>query len=89
MKWLPMCVELEEAVGARNWLDMAILYCRQFSAEHQDFAIKVNRLVGQMHEAFEDRMAFVRELNSVTGVAVTAKTAMFFTEMMNKEGFRE
>nr|GFA14371.1 nucleic acid-binding, OB-fold protein [Tanacetum cinerariifolium] len=46
MEWLPMCAELEEAVGARNWLDMVVLYCRQFSAEHRDFAIKVNMLVG-------------------------------------------
>ncbi|GJW08076.1 hypothetical protein Tco_1570499 [Tanacetum coccineum] len=42
-----------------------------------------------MHEACEDRMPFVRELNSVTGVAVTAKIVVFLTEIMNKEGFRE
>ncbi|GJS08165.1 hypothetical protein Tco_0364961 [Tanacetum coccineum] len=42
-----------------------------------------------MNEACEDKIAFVRELESVVGVAVTAKTAMFLMEMMNKEGFRE
>ncbi|GKC92299.1 hypothetical protein Tco_1157741 [Tanacetum coccineum] len=43
MEWLPMCEELEKAVGGRNWLDMMIVYCRQFADEHQDFALQVNR----------------------------------------------
>ncbi|GJS29777.1 hypothetical protein Tco_0490397 [Tanacetum coccineum] len=63
-----MCVELEEGVGAGNWLDMVILYYQKFSAEHQEFAMKVNRLVG---------------------VVATKKIAVFFIEVMNKEGFRE
>ncbi|GJV58907.1 hypothetical protein Tco_1465007 [Tanacetum coccineum] len=45
MEWLPMCVELEMAVGAHNWLGH--------------------------------------------GVTVTAKTAVFLKEMMDKEGSRE
>ncbi|GJV58908.1 hypothetical protein Tco_1465008 [Tanacetum coccineum] len=65
MEWLPMCVELEMAVGARNWL------------------------VGEMNEACQDRIAFLRELESVAGVTVTAKTAVFLKEMMDKEGSRE
>ncbi|GJT60746.1 hypothetical protein Tco_1004279 [Tanacetum coccineum] len=89
MEWLPMCAKLEEAVGARNWLDIVFLYCQKFLAEHRDFSIKVNRLVGQMNEACQDRIAFVRELESVAGVAVIAKTVVFLTEMMDKEGFRE
>ncbi|GJR77630.1 hypothetical protein Tco_0089995 [Tanacetum coccineum] len=35
------------------------------------------------------KIAFVRELESVAGVTVTAKTAMFLKEMMDKEGSRE
>ncbi|GKC38042.1 hypothetical protein Tco_1050426 [Tanacetum coccineum] len=89
MEWLPMCAELEEAVGAHNWLDMVVLYCQKFLAEYRDFAIKVNRLVGQMNEACQDRIAFVRELKSVAGVANMTKTVVFLTKMMNKKGFRE
>ncbi|GJU92566.1 hypothetical protein Tco_1317322 [Tanacetum coccineum] len=89
MEWLPMCAKLEEAVGVRNWLDIVFLYCQKFLAEHRDFSIKVNRLVGQMNEACQDRIAFVQELESVAGVAVIAKTVVFLTEMMDKEGFRE
>ncbi|GJS89288.1 hypothetical protein Tco_0771924 [Tanacetum coccineum] len=42
-----------------------------------------------MNGACADRMAFVRELRSVAGESVPAKTAVFFEEMMNKEGSRE
>nr|GEU59942.1 hypothetical protein [Tanacetum cinerariifolium] len=84
-----MFAELEEAVGARNWLDMVVLYCRKFTSKHREFAIRMNRLVGEMDEVCQDKIAFVRELESVAGVTVTAKTAVFFKEMMDKEGSRE
>ncbi|GKD79276.1 hypothetical protein Tco_1341897 [Tanacetum coccineum] len=35
--------------------------------------------------AFEDRAAFVYELENVTGVSVTAKTGVFLKEIMEKE----
>nr|GEV25179.1 hypothetical protein [Tanacetum cinerariifolium] len=38
------------------------------------------------NEACSSRIAFVRELRSVAGEAVPAKTAVFLEEMMNKEG---
>ncbi|GJW82768.1 hypothetical protein Tco_0155913 [Tanacetum coccineum] len=80
-----MCVKLEEAVGAQNWLDMVTLYCRKFASEHREFAIKMNRLHGEIIKACQDRIAFVRELKSVASVTVTANTAMFLKEMMDKE----
>ncbi|GJX35904.1 hypothetical protein Tco_0247461 [Tanacetum coccineum] len=52
-------------------------------------AIRMNRLVDEMNEACQDRIAFVRELESVEGVTVTAKTAVFLKEMMDKEGSKE
>ncbi|GJX48312.1 hypothetical protein Tco_0273502 [Tanacetum coccineum] len=67
MEWLPKCAELEMVVGACNWLDMMIVYCREFESEHRDFALQMNRLIGQMNEACQDRIAFVRELESFTG----------------------
>ncbi|GJZ40568.1 hypothetical protein Tco_0587454 [Tanacetum coccineum] len=60
-----------------------------FADEHQEFAIRMGRLRGEMIEACQDRIAFVRELESVVGVTITAKTAVFFKEMMEKEGSRE
>ncbi|GJR36748.1 hypothetical protein Tco_1212432 [Tanacetum coccineum] len=42
-----------------------------------------------MREACEDMVDFVRELRSVAGETVLAKTALFLEEMMNKEGSRE
>ncbi|GJR19705.1 hypothetical protein Tco_0968232 [Tanacetum coccineum] len=89
MEWLPMCAELEMAVGARNWLDMVVLYCQKFSSKHQEFAINMSRLVGEMNEACQDRIAFVRELESVACVTVMAKTIVFLKQMMDKEGSRE
>ncbi|GKC75643.1 hypothetical protein Tco_1126417 [Tanacetum coccineum] len=89
MEWLLMCVELEEVVGAQNWLDMVPLYCRKFMSEHREFAIKMNRLCGEMIEACQYGIAFVRELESVAGVIVMAKNALFLKEMVDKEGSRE
>ncbi|GJV04345.1 copia protein [Tanacetum coccineum] len=89
MEWLPMCEKLKKAVGGRNWLDMMIVYCREFADEHQDFSLQVKRLIGDLREACEDRIAFVRELWSVAGETVPAKIAVFLEEMMNKEGSRE
>nr|GEV80911.1 hypothetical protein [Tanacetum cinerariifolium] len=89
MEWLPMCAKLEEAVGARNWLDMVTLYYRKFASKHREFAIKLNRLRGEMIEACQDRIAFVWELESVAGVTVMAKTTVFLKEMIDKERSRE
>ncbi|GKA85695.1 hypothetical protein Tco_0807349 [Tanacetum coccineum] len=55
MEWLPMCEKLEKADDERNWLDMMIVYGRQFADEHRDFALRVNRLIGDMRVACEDR----------------------------------
>nr|GFA91886.1 hypothetical protein [Tanacetum cinerariifolium] len=65
------------------------LYCRKFTSKHREFAIRMNRLVGEMDEVCQDKIAFVRELESVAGVTVTAKTAVFLKEMMDKEDSRE
>nr|GEV45759.1 retrotransposon protein [Tanacetum cinerariifolium] len=47
------------------------------------------RLHGERIVAFEDMMAFVYELESVTGVSVVAKTVMFWKEMMEKDHSRD
>nr|GEX51735.1 hypothetical protein [Tanacetum cinerariifolium] len=45
----------------------------------------MSRLCGEMTEVCQDRIDFVRELESVAGVTVTVKTAMFLKQMMDKE----
>ncbi|GJR59054.1 hypothetical protein Tco_1501216 [Tanacetum coccineum] len=42
----------------------------------------MSRLRSEMNEACQDRIAFVHEFESVTGVAVTVKTTAFLKEMM-------
>nr|GEY68049.1 hypothetical protein [Tanacetum cinerariifolium] len=84
MEWLPMCAKLEMAVSARNWLDMLVLCCQKFVSEHREFAIRMNRLVGEMNEACQDRIPSVRELESMVGVTVTMNTIVFLKEMMDK-----
>ncbi|GKG11157.1 hypothetical protein Tco_0342557 [Tanacetum coccineum] len=49
----------------------------------------MSRLRGEMIEVCQDRTTFIRELESVAGLTVTAKTAMFFKVMMDKKGSRE
>ncbi|GKD71112.1 hypothetical protein Tco_1325202, partial [Tanacetum coccineum] len=86
MEWLPKCEELEKVVGGHNWLDMMIVYFDEYTYEQREFACRVNRLIGEMNEACANRIAFVWELQSVTGETVPAKTAAFLEVMMNKEG---
>ncbi|GJS41825.1 hypothetical protein Tco_0566868 [Tanacetum coccineum] len=52
-----------------EWLPM----CEKL--EKADFALRVKRLIGDMREVWEDRIAFVRELWSVAGETVPEKTA--------------
>nr|GEY69923.1 hypothetical protein [Tanacetum cinerariifolium] len=40
----------------------------------------------KMNDACQDRIAFVRELESVAGVTVAVKTVVFLKEMMDKKG---
>ncbi|GJQ90603.1 hypothetical protein Tco_0001742 [Tanacetum coccineum] len=89
MEGLPMCAELEMAVGSRRWLNMMVLYYRKLASEDQEVALRFNRLRGDRNVAFEDKMDFVQELESVMGVSVVAKTAVFLKEMMEKEDSRE
>ncbi|GKE48247.1 hypothetical protein Tco_1479505 [Tanacetum coccineum] len=85
MDGLPMCAELEMAVGSPKWLDMMVLYCRKAASEDWEVAFHFNRLRGDRVVGFKDRMAFVHELESVEGVSVAVKTDVFLKEMMEKE----
>nr|GEY30361.1 hypothetical protein [Tanacetum cinerariifolium] len=51
MAWLPMCNELERAVGGRNWLDMMIVYFDEYAFEEREFTRRLNGLIGEMNEA--------------------------------------
>ncbi|GKA88436.1 hypothetical protein Tco_0810200 [Tanacetum coccineum] len=89
MEWLPKCEDLERVIGGRNWLDMMIVNFDEYAYEQREFTRRLNGLIGEMNEACADRIAFVRELRSVAGESVPAKTTVFLEEMMNKEGSRE
>ncbi|GJS47764.1 hypothetical protein Tco_0597885 [Tanacetum coccineum] len=89
MEWLPMCEKLENDVGERNWLDMMIVECREFADEHRDFALRVKRLIGDIREVWEDRIAFVQELRSVAGETVPAKTAVFLEDDEQRGALRD
>ncbi|GKD92811.1 hypothetical protein Tco_1372648 [Tanacetum coccineum] len=77
MEWLPKCEELERVIGGRNWLDMMIVYFDEYAYKQREFTRRVNGLIGEMNEACSDRMTFVRELRSVAGLSVPAKTDVF------------
>nr|GFB61493.1 hypothetical protein [Tanacetum cinerariifolium] len=88
MEWLPKCAKLELAVGSQKWLDMMVLYCRKSVFEDSEFARKMNRLRGETIVACEDMVAFVQEHETLSGVAMTAKTADFLNENMIKDDGR-
>ncbi|GKC69966.1 hypothetical protein Tco_1115849, partial [Tanacetum coccineum] len=58
MEWSPRCEKLEKAVGGHRWMDMMIVYLQEFEDEQRDFALRVNRLIGDTHEACLNRMYF-------------------------------
>ncbi|GJT10634.1 hypothetical protein Tco_0857676 [Tanacetum coccineum] len=66
-----------------------IVYFDGYTSEQRDFALQVNRLIGEMNEACGDRIAFVWELRSVAGETVPTKTHVFLEEMIDKEGSTE
>ncbi|GKC22042.1 hypothetical protein Tco_1024192 [Tanacetum coccineum] len=57
----------------------------EFKDEQRDFALRVNRLIGDTSKACLNRMYFVQELQSVVGEAVPAKTVVFLEKMMEKQ----
>ncbi|GJY52964.1 hypothetical protein Tco_0444628 [Tanacetum coccineum] len=81
------------SVSMDNYWFLVFLYfcasCEQdlfaISVPDRDLALCFNRMRGDRVVAFEDRAAFVYELENVTGVSVTAKTGVFLKEIMEKE----
>ncbi|GKB38866.1 hypothetical protein Tco_0883808 [Tanacetum coccineum] len=65
---------------------MMIVNFDEYTYEQREFNRRLNGLIGEMNEACAGRIAFVRELRSVAGESVPAKTTVFLEEMMNKEG---
>nr|GEX32671.1 hypothetical protein [Tanacetum cinerariifolium] len=73
-------LELQERVGSGEWVDMMILYCRRAAAEDREFVRRISMLRGEMINVREKRVDFVQELESVSGVIATVKTAEFLHE---------
>ncbi|GKD52053.1 hypothetical protein Tco_1281029 [Tanacetum coccineum] len=57
-------------------------------AEDREFGIRVNRLRGEMIVVYEDKVSFVEELETLSGVIATAKTAVFLKETMDNDDGR-
>ncbi|GJX24189.1 hypothetical protein Tco_0228634 [Tanacetum coccineum] len=84
------------SIWYKRWLDLWLLRfgtkggsAGSLYLRLREFTRRLNGLIGEMNEACADRIAFVKELRSVAGESVPAKTAVFLEEMMNKEGSRE
>ncbi|GKA01015.1 hypothetical protein Tco_0673680 [Tanacetum coccineum] len=75
-------------VGSQKWLDMMVFYCRRSADEDREFARQMNRLRGEMICACEERVAFVQDLESLSGVIATTKTTDFLNETMIKDDRR-
>ncbi|GJV28189.1 hypothetical protein Tco_1384637 [Tanacetum coccineum] len=60
----------------------------QSVAEDREFGIRVNRLRGEMIVVYEDKVSFVEELETLSGVIATAKTAVFLKETMDNDDGR-
>ncbi|GKA28175.1 hypothetical protein Tco_0714343 [Tanacetum coccineum] len=54
-----------DGVGERNWLDMMIVYCREFTDEHRDFALRVNSVAYETVPA--KTAAFLEEMINKEG----------------------
>ncbi|GKE19201.1 hypothetical protein Tco_1426778 [Tanacetum coccineum] len=87
--WYKMCLHLQLLPFGTKGGFAGNLHLRLYAYEQRKFTRLLNGLIGEMNEACADRIAFVRELQSVAGESVPAKTVVFLEEMMNKESSRE
>nr|GEW91658.1 hypothetical protein [Tanacetum cinerariifolium] len=88
MTSLVKCAALQERVGGWEWADMMALYCKNAAKEDSKFARRMGMLLHEMVAAYDDRVDFIRELEVVSGIAVTVKIAEFLNDALWKDDMR-
>nr|GEW22993.1 hypothetical protein [Tanacetum cinerariifolium] len=88
MTSLEKCVALQERVGNWEWADMIALYCRNSTEEDSEFARRMSVLLQEMVAAYDKRVDFIRELETVSCVAATVKTTEFLNDALWKDDRR-
>nr|GEW19371.1 hypothetical protein [Tanacetum cinerariifolium] len=88
MTSLPKCKALQERVGEWDWGKMMVLYCKNAAAGDFEFARRIVVLYREMEIAYDEKLDFIRELDSVPGVAVAAETAEFLNDKLWKDDKR-
>nr|GFD31383.1 hypothetical protein [Tanacetum cinerariifolium] len=67
---------------------MMALYCKNAAKEDSKFARRMGMLLHEMVAAYDDRVDFIRELEVVSGIAVTVKIAEFLNDALWKDDMR-
>ncbi|GJQ90940.1 hypothetical protein Tco_0002079 [Tanacetum coccineum] len=88
--WMDMVETIVSAISSMmscgdEWVDMMVLYCQSSAVDNQEFARRINALLWEMVVAYDDRVDFIRVLESVTGVIAAVKTAKFLNEIFWKD----
>ncbi|GKD77259.1 hypothetical protein Tco_1339880 [Tanacetum coccineum] len=79
---------LREAVKTSDWVDMLVFYYRKTAVEDRKFARQISRLREEMVAAYEKRMYFFEELESVVRIIVPAKATEFLNETQMKDNVK-
>nr|GEZ96810.1 hypothetical protein [Tanacetum cinerariifolium] len=82
------CGALRDDVGGCDWVQMMSLYCESSAADERNFAGWLSDLLQEMINAYEKKVEFIRELETVPGIATVVKTGKFLNENLWKDDKR-
>ncbi|GKC69866.1 hypothetical protein Tco_1115749 [Tanacetum coccineum] len=85
MTSVPKCGVLRDVIGGWDWPRMMVLYCQNSVEDDRNFARRLNNLLQEMETAHDEKLDFIRELDSVPGVDAAVKTAKFLNEYLWKD----
>ncbi|GJT39687.1 hypothetical protein Tco_0939552 [Tanacetum coccineum] len=88
MTSMPKCGALHDAVGGWDWVQMMSLHCQSSIADERNFARRLRNLLQEMINAYDKKVEFIRELEVLSGIATTVKTAEFLNENLWKDDKR-
>nr|GEW18536.1 hypothetical protein [Tanacetum cinerariifolium] len=79
---------INERVGAWEWVDMMVFYYQNSAGEDREFFRRINVLLRGMVVAYDDRVYFIWELESVSGVVAAVKRAEYLNDKFWKDNRR-
>ncbi|GJT39170.1 hypothetical protein Tco_0939035 [Tanacetum coccineum] len=75
----------KDSIGGWDWPRMMVLYCQKYAEDDRNFTRRLSDLLQEMETVHDEKLDFIRELDSMPGVDAASKTAEFLNEYLWKE----